>query len=146
MITPNTMMWTDCSLLITIKTFCEDLATFVLWIHQLIVAKSILSVKKQKGKKPKNRKKRSCLVREDAWVCSNTDQPFHLFFMVCDKIVPFYFVWEISNIFLNYLSDNPTKKKLRHSYVPNYGFDWLAGVIGNHDLDLPPPHKIWVFF
>ena len=56
-----------------------------------------------------------------------------LSFMVCDKKLDFsYFVREISNVFMHHLPD----KKLKHSYVPVYEPDWLAGIVFNHSLDL----------
>ena len=49
-----------------------------------------------------------------------------------------HLVWEIANVFLRYLPN----KKPRHSHSPSY--DWLAGIVVNHSLDLT--NKFWSTF
>ena len=44
----------------------------------------------------------------------------------------FHLVWEILNVFMQYLPD----KKLRHFQASGYESDWFVGIVFNHSLDL----------
>ena len=48
-----------------------------------------------------------------------------------------HFLWEISIVFMHYMPD----KKLRHSHVRGYWFDWLTAIIVNHNLVLTHKFK-----
>ena len=74
------------------------------------------------------------LIGKDTWVCSKALQhglSFCPSWPMIKKMLLFHYVWEILNVFMCYMPD----KKLKHSYVTDYGLDRIAEIIVNHSLD-----------
>ena len=81
------------------------------------------------------RKTKTCSLGRDAWICWKALQYCLSFCPSCPVI---RIVGLFSSCMKNtkYLLFYLLGKKLRCSHVPGYGFDWLAGIIVNHSLDL----------
>ena len=113
---------TGCFVFIIIYTSCGDRAS-----QRLFCEITIWSCLKFFSSEKKTKHVRLARMLEFVEKLSSVVFPFAYRGLWWKSAISFL-VWEIPNVFMHYLPD----KKLRHSHVPDYGSDGLAGIVLNY--------------